>query len=982
MNAPNEFRSAWIDQRSDLLLAVVVLLAYWPLVFGWATIPYGDAQDCWLPWRWLIASILHDGSIPQWNPWQQMGYPLHADLQGPAWYIEAIALGGTLGMGPAVQQGLFLAYIIIGAWGMRRWVKGLGASTHGALMGAAAYALSGFITGHAMHQFAIISVAWLPWCFWGVQQLLARPGWPAALRLALLATLQLTGGNHGLLILAGYPLLVLVILELWRTRHDGGHTRARLAWGLAAAFATVLLSAGTFHAAWEAVRYVDRLQGLGLAQAQVNPFTLQALPGVVFPWVATKGSEQLGTDPTMANAYLGGVALALATVGVFAVRRNPAVLALLLLAIPAFLAALGNATAVHGWVWSVVPGMDLFRFPGYFLYPVILAVVPLVAFGHDALSAHLPRRIVGAGLVVFALTALMSGRTSVSSVALWDLFLSGTPSAPTPDVAVVRALVVLIWSCAGLTLLLARRRWLLPLMVLEGIAAVHATRWHTAMAPLAPSALQARISAYPSGPLMPALDPMGTHRDGQGPVAPLWRNTRVFQGGPSHDGFNSFWLSQHQRLVAEHPKLHSTMLARPLVSLSWDVRGATGIDDSRIDPRHVPDIVFVDDPGGRVPQKGEGRLTMVEADHQRFVLNSSTATEAFLLVQQNHYPGWRIRVDGATVPVVRANVAAFGAWIPAGEHRVEVIYERPGLALLLQFQHLAWFASMLVLLWQAPLRKATVPLALLGLLAWSVAMYGHRSKADELAEQWRAIQRWGANWPGATWVVNSDRPVPAQDPRMRPIRITAPDQVEALAAALQERPDTLIYACHGAALSTTQRWWLSMGYRGPLDSLAGEHAGAWLLVRDDRKGAPTALHTEPELVRLGPDSPYGRAFRMAVDSLKGEGGTLVISLRYQGDIGGMGRLVMEQVTEAGASHYETVPLLGPAGPDGWSEALLVRPVNALISGTEWGSYIWYEGPDSLKVKDFKVMTEKIARWIGQGGCGYAQGTIFAPRTRE
>ncbi|MEZ4757170.1 MAG: hypothetical protein R2817_10115 [Flavobacteriales bacterium] len=960
MTAPSQARAAWHRHRGDVLLAMIVLLAYWPLVFGWATIPYGDTQDCWLPWRWLIASILQDGSLPQWNLWQQMGYPLHADLQGPAWYVEAIALGGTVGMGPAVQQGLFLAYIIIGAWGMRRWVEGLGASPSGALLGAAAYALSGFFTGHAMHQFAIISAAWLPWCLWGVQQLLARPGWRSALRLALFASLQLTGGNHSLLILTGYPLMVLVTVELWRTRHDRILTRARSAWGLAAAFTTVLLSAGTFHAAVEAAQYVDRLQGLGLEQAQVNPFTWQAIPSVVFPWAATQGSDQLGTDPTMANAYLGGIACVLVLAGGFRMRRDPTLMALLAVAVPMFLASFGNATAVHGWMWSVVPGMDLFRFPGYFMFPVLLTLVPLAAIGYDALEERLPRWVAAGALVVLALLALSSGPWSVSAPALLDLFRSGIPNIPDPDRAMVHALTIAFWSVAALTLVLAKRNWLFSLLALEGLVAVHATRWHTAMAPMAPSVLQARIDEYPPGPSLPELDPMAMHRDGAGPVAPLWRNTRVFQGGPSHDGFNSFWLTQHHRLVAEHPALYRSMLARPLLSLSWDVRAATDMDDSRIDPQREPDIVIVDGPARPQLRRGEGALTVTAGDHQRLVLNSSTTTEAFLLVQQNHYPGWRVRVDGAPVPVVRANVAAFGVWVPAGEHRVEVAFERRGLAILLQLQHLAWFTGLLLLLWKGGLRKATVPLGLIGLLAWAYAIYGHRSKADRLAEQWPRIQLWAANWPSATMVVNSDRPVPAGDHLTRPFRISAPDRVEGLAAVMQDRPDTLIYAWHGAFASRTQQSWLSLHYRGPVDSLVGPHSGAWLLVRDEQWGTPTVLHRDHELVRLGPDAPYGRDFRISSDSLMGEGGELMVSLRYHGDLGGQGRLVMEQVTDAGTQHYEALPLLGPTGPDGWAEALVVRPVASLIPGARWGTYVWYEGSDSLKVKDFEVMVKKIA----------------------
>jgi len=958
--APSAVRVAWLRHRGDLLLALVVLVAYWPLVLGWSTIPAGDTQDCWLPWRWLIASILHDGGVPQWNLWQQMGYPLHADLQGPAWYVEAIVLGGTVGMGPAVQQFLFLAYVIIGGWGMRRWVEGFGTSGNGAMLAALTYALSGFVTGHAMHQFAIISMAWLPWCLWALQRLLAAPGWQAAMRLALFASLQLTGGNHGLLIITAYPALALVLVTLWRDRHDRARVLQRVRWSVVAALASILLAAGTFHAVVEAAHHVDRLQGMGLEQAQVNPFTWKALPSVVFPFVATKGADVLGTDPTMSNAYLGAVALLLALAGASRLHRTPLLPAVVLLAVPAFLAALGSATPVHGWMWSTLPGMDLFRFPGYFLYPVILAMLPLVALGYDVVEGGRQRRTMGAALLLLVLLALWSGPLPDTFGPLMDLLHSGTAETVAPEYRWVMALGVGVWALAGLTLLLWDRKWLLPLLALEGVVAVHATRWHTAMAPFTPGQLLARIEAYPPGPLPPTLTPMAGNRDGQGPVAPLWRNTRVFQGGPGHEGFNSFWLSQHQRLARDHPNLFATMRARPVISLSMDVRAASEITDDRIDPLRDGDIVLLEDAQPPVQAMGEGSLSVVGGDHQRVVLRTSTNNRSFLLVQQNHYPGWQVHVDGVPVELVRANVAAFGAWLPAGRHTVEVAYERPLLAMLLQLQHMAWFAALFLLLWQGTWRTMTMSIASIGLLGWIVAMHGHRSKAEDLAIGWDHLRSWGATWREAVWAVNSDRPLPISDPRIRPYRIDAPDRAEALAAVLQDLPDTLVVAWYGCIPTESQRAWLATHAYKPIDSLVEPRYGAWSLVRTAEAPPSEVLYRDATGMTLSPTSPYGRAYRVPADSLRMLGDALVVRAIYKGDMRGGARVVFEQRVEGSTAAYEAIPLEGPAGPDGWAEAMVVRRTDGLLPGTEWGAYLWYEGADSLNVRDFAVELQKIA----------------------
>jgi hypothetical protein len=958
---PSTVHGAWLRHRGDLLLAVLVLVAYWPLVLGWSTIPAGDTQDCWLPWRWLIASILHDSGVPQWNLWQQMGYPLHADLQGPAWYLEAIVLGGTVGMGPAVQQFLFLAYVIIGGWGMRRWVELFVRNGNGALLAAITYALSGFITGHAMHQFAIISAAWLPWCLWALQRLLSAPGWRAAVRLALFASLQLTGGNHGLLIITSYPALALVLVTFWRDRHDHALALQRLRWSAVAVLVTVLLAAGTFHAAVEASHHVDRLHGMGLEQAQVNPVTLSALPSALLPFVATGGADELGTDPTMANVYVGAIALLLVLAGVCRLRRTPVLQAVVLPAVPAFLAALGSATPVHGWMWSALPGIDLFRFPAYFLYPVILALMPLVALGYDVLEGRMQRCSVGAALLLLSCLALWHVLPADASGSFMDLLLSGTPDTIAPDGRSVLLLGIALWTLAGIALLLADRRWLLPMLALEGVVAVHATRWHTAMAPLTPAELVARIQGYPSGPLPPTLTPMAANRDGRGPVAPLWRNTRVFQGGPGHDGFNSFWLSQHQRLAADHPNLFATMCARPVVSLSGDVRPASSITDDRIDPLRDAGIVLLEDDEPLVQGRSGGALSMLDGDHQRMVLRSSSEHPAFMLVQQNLYPGWRIRVDGVPVKPVRANVAAFGAWLPAGEHTVEVSYERPLLSMLLQLQHMAWFTGLFLVLWQGKWRTITMPLAAVGSLGWLVSMYGHRTKAEELAIGWDRLRSWGAAWKEAVWAVNSDRPLPDDDRRIRTYRIDAPDRAEALAAVLQDLPDTVVVAWYGCMPTESQRAWLSSHAYTPFDSLVAARYGAWSLVRIAQAPPQEVLHRDASPVILSPGSPYGRACRVPSDSLRRQGDALVVRATCKGDLGGSARVVVEQRVDGAAASYEAIPLEGPAGPDGWAEAVVVRRTDGLMRGTEWGAYLWYDGADSLNVKEFVVELQKIAR---------------------
>jgi uncharacterized membrane protein YfhO len=52
-----------------------------------------------------------------------------------------------------------------------------------------------------------------------------------------------------------------------------------------------------------------------------------------------------------------------------------------------------------------------------------------------------------------------------------------------------------------------------------------------------------------------------------------------------------------------------------------------------------------------------------------------TATSAILVVGDAIYPGWRARIDGVEVPLMRANMLFMAVLVPVGSHEVVFSYE-------------------------------------------------------------------------------------------------------------------------------------------------------------------------------------------------------------------------------------------------------------------------------------------------------------------
>jgi hypothetical protein len=91
-------------------------------------------------------------------------------------------------------------------------------------------------------------------------------------------------------------------------------------------------------------------------------------------------------------------------------------------------------------------------------------------------------------------------------------------------------------------------------------------------------------------------------------------------------------------------------------------------------------------------------FSLVSENPNRLEIRIDTSESGWLVISDTWYPGWRASVDGADVPVVRANYLFRAVPVSAGEHQVVFSYQPAsfyaGLVLLLLV------ASILVISWR------------------------------------------------------------------------------------------------------------------------------------------------------------------------------------------------------------------------------------------------------------------------------------------
>jgi hypothetical protein len=114
------------------------------------------------------------------------------------------------------------------------------------------------------------------------------------------------------------------------------------------------------------------------------------------------------------------------------------------------------------------------------------------------------------------------------------------------------------------------------------------------------------------------------------------------------------------------------------------VRVADGIHGlmALVDPAFDPGLEVVLPEGRSAPSppgfRGAARVVRENADRLR--LEVELSADGHVVLVEGHDPGWKARVDGRPVPLLRANVAFRAVRVPAGRHVVEMVY-RPAAAL-------------------------------------------------------------------------------------------------------------------------------------------------------------------------------------------------------------------------------------------------------------------------------------------------------------
>ncbi len=706
------------DVAVALLLLLLCALFFWPVLTPDAAdrrwFAAGDFTDQFYAFRAYMARELWSGRLPLWNPYTYSGSPFLADVQAAVFYppgLITVLLGGPELPLLAVELEVITHYFLAGFF-LYLLVRDLAGPRGGRVAGlvsAVVYAFGSYLTSYPKLQMAILEgQTWVPLALLAVHRAAGRVGegqrgraaaWLALGGLAL--GLAVLAGHAQTTLLAGYTVLAYLLFRFWPLWRRGPK-RDRLALaGLLAILPVVALGIG-------AAQLVPSLEYVRLSTRAAISY--QRAGGGFVP------SDLLALIlPGLRVIYVGVLPLILAILAVV-LKKSRETVFWAAVAVVALILSLGRTTVLYTIFYLLLPGYDLFQGQERTLQVFGLAVAILAGLGTAVLARPMDRRTKHRYAAVYRLLVW----AGVGSVALALLAYAGSLSLAQQEPGQVSDLLersVLLAMLLGFCLLVLGYRLghrlrpghlvllLLPLIVFDlfTVNQGHDLERARARDRFAVTPLVRYLQEQPGnwrlwddGLLLPGNAGMMWDVEEAWGISPL-RLQRYQDMRDDLPGHLLRWLlNVHYAVSSQHELPDGELLAEfsrpdddfyvyrirqpgPRVAMVYDVEVQP--DDTLARRRlAAPDFdpartaILAQEPGIAPAGSGQGTARLVERQPDRLVVEVDTPADGILLLSEIDYPGWRARVDGQEVPILRANTIQRAVALGAGSHRVEMVF--------------------------------------------------------------------------------------------------------------------------------------------------------------------------------------------------------------------------------------------------------------------------------------------------------------------
>ncbi len=690
-----------------VVLLIVVLISFFQVAFNLQPLKF-DTIDCFFPWRFYIGECLQNGQLPYWNPYQDLGYPIHADPSSGAWYPAVWLIGSTFGYSIYSISFEFLLHIYLAGVGMFLLARTLKFETKFALMAGIAYMLSGFFVGNAQHLSYIISGCWLPFIIQQYLLLIEEKKAIHALQAGLFMFLSITGGYPAVTIILTYLLLtfyLIHVISLIRSKSYKSILQFTIQNGFFLA-TTILCSAVMLVSVAQVSPYLSRLGNFNVEQALFSPFSPQSFISFLAPLTTTVKSTYWDADLSMRNGYFGLIVLMFFLLGIFIQKPKPLRI-IFWFGIFSLTASVGNYLPVRSLLFNHVPLMNVFRFPSVFrLFFILAAILTGIYSLHQYLTKterknwhfYLLIAVSFATFLILLFVARSHGYLGLQTYYKNNLFKEAISSTFWQNLAVNSLFQLSLLVLLGLTFWRIKNTakfiaTVIFLLIMDLVVSVQLVAPYTVFYEhVTAKEAQTNVARYPHGfPKQKAITiDSAAHLPGIG--QPFWQNQQIFQKQISAEGFNSFSFTSYELLESDYPSLFKSVKASHLLNLS----DLESVENGSI---------FVDFGSDHLPKKykvvsGDTAI-LKDYDAASFHIETKVKNHCLLTLYQKEYTGWEATINGKGTPIFKSNLNFMTVELPAGKSKVVFNYRNPLLKGAFFVSLLSIFGALIFILWKS-----------------------------------------------------------------------------------------------------------------------------------------------------------------------------------------------------------------------------------------------------------------------------------------
>jgi hypothetical protein len=733
------------------IFALALIIFFYPILVQQKTfittgLIQSDLMNQNYPLKTAYGDALKRGKLLLWTPLIGNGFPVFAEGQIGGLYPLNFLFFRFLPNLKAYNYSLLIHYFLAGFFTLLFVRKILKLSQISGVLAALTYSLSGFFMTHLVHPSMIQVASFIPLNFLLVEKIINRAAYssqiagsrknnaPPATRHVLLLgitfTLQFLAGHHELLYLTIVFLFVYLIIRVAVERSNQFFRvlLKSLLYFLFSGLTALALSSVQLLPTLEMVRLSTRSEGIPFEEATGYIYPLSQFLTFVHPQAFNfaKTIDYTSRFPDAINlwetyGYLGIIPLILGSIPVVllvksslfkkALTTQKSIFTSTAALILSVLLLLGRATPIFKILWSIIPGMKLFKCPTRFLVFTEFFIAILAAIGFEQATRFAHRRLANRNKK-FRHFPFSIIHYSLLFFVFFDLFLHNRPINPTTD----------------------PKTWFSPPETAQFLSQkIGSYRFHTlgtnyfnyslitninvqtALKNLIPADFNMLFglpsNEFQAGLLLDRHTKLTRHlpetmltftADKKSFIAPAnWVSLLSLQAvkfiiSPlplinsalklartvplsQSLNFNLYVLKKQKQepltastqtiYIYENQEVLPRAILASKVKFAKDEEILKLLIDSSFDPTQ---IVILEEKVPLWEKETLRKVNLVKESNQNLKISVSTETPSILFLSNTYYPGWEAYVDGQKAKILRANFNFQAISIPSGQHQVEL----------------------------------------------------------------------------------------------------------------------------------------------------------------------------------------------------------------------------------------------------------------------------------------------------------------------